>query len=184
MNRAGGCIRSDVYHRGAGARWFDHRFRSEKKRKVLAWILTGVLLFCSAAQNYDLVFNQFDQQFRLNSWNSSEMGAVIKQFGLVYGETDTVWIVPFPYWVDTRLPGVWAGIPNRDFAMFPDQLADTVSVLRHEIVHREGQLYRTRLPMTRSRSIFSSSCIRKESLSLHHSPVPGHDFWIYFVPSQ
>jgi len=37
---------------------------------------------------------------------------------LIYGETDTVWVVPFPYWVDTRLPGVWAGIPNRDFAMW------------------------------------------------------------------
>ena len=54
------------------------------------------------------------------------MGNVIKEFGLTYGETDTVWIVPFPYWVDTRLPGVWAGIPNRDFAMFPEHLADTV----------------------------------------------------------
>ncbi len=54
------------------------------------------------------------------------MGLVIKQFGLIYGETDTVWIVPFPYWVDTRLPGVWAGIPNRDFAMFPEHLPDTL----------------------------------------------------------
>ena len=101
---------------------------SDQKRKILAWVMTAILLFCSAAQSYDLVFNQFDQEFRQNAWNSSEMGNVIKEFGLTYGETDTVWIVPFPYWVDTRLPGVWAGIPNRDFAMFPDHLADTVSV--------------------------------------------------------
>ena len=41
------------------------------------------------------------------------MGTVIKQFGQTYGSTDNAWIVPYPYWVDTRLPGVWAGIPNR-----------------------------------------------------------------------
>ena len=49
------------------------------------------------------------------------MGELIKQFRQTYGETDTVWIVPFPYWVDTRLPGIYAGIPTRDFALFPDQ---------------------------------------------------------------
>jgi hypothetical protein len=36
--------------------------------------------------------------------------------------------VPFPYWVDTRLPGVWAGIPNRDFALFPDHLSESLTV--------------------------------------------------------
>jgi hypothetical protein len=50
------------------------------------------------------------------------MGQVISDFRARYGETDTVWIVPFPYWVDTRLPGVWAGIPNRDFALFKEDL--------------------------------------------------------------
>jgi hypothetical protein len=56
------------------------------------------------------------------------MGKVISDFRAQYGETDTFWIVPFPYWVDTRLPGVWAGIPNRDFALWPEHFADTLSV--------------------------------------------------------
>ena len=158
-------------------------FGSEKKRKVLAWILAGVLLFCSAAQNYDLVFNQFDQQFRLNSWNSSEMGEVIKQFGLVYGETDTVWIVPFPYWVDTRLPGVWAGIPNRDFAMFPEQLADTVSVPGTKLFMVKANVQDPTTNDQKSLDILKQ-LYPQGVLSLHHSPVPGHDFWIYLVPSQ
>ncbi len=158
-------------------------FGSEKKRKVLAWILAGVLLFCSAAQNYDLVFNQFDQQFRLNSWNSSEMGAVIKQFGLVYGETDTVWIVPFPYWVDTRLPGVWAGIPNRDFAMFPEQLPDTVPVPGTKLFMVKADLQDPNANDQKSLDILKQ-LYPQGMLSLHHSPVPGHDFWIYLVPSQ
>ena len=56
------------------------------------------------------------------------MGAVIKQFGLTYGSTDNAWIVPYPYWVDTRLPGVWAGIPNRDFAVWPENFNTTLDV--------------------------------------------------------
>ncbi len=158
-------------------------FGSEKKRQVIAWILTGILLFCSAAQNYDLVFNQFDQQFRLNSWNSSEMGAVIKQFSLVYGETDTVWIVPFPYWVDTRLPGVWAGIPNRDFAMFPDHLSDTLQISGPKLFMVKAS---SQDPTANDQKSLNTlkQLYPQGSLSLHHSSVPGHDFWIYFVPAQ
>jgi hypothetical protein len=64
----------------------------------------------------------------LGAWNTSEMGGLISEFRDKYGETDSVWIVPYPYWVDTRLPGVWAGIPNRDFALWPQNFAKTLSV--------------------------------------------------------
>ena len=56
------------------------------------------------------------------------MGGLISEFRDKYGETDSVWIVPFPHWVDTRLPGVWAGIPNRDFALWPENFTETLSV--------------------------------------------------------
>ena len=91
---------------------------------VVLIVLAGTALF----QNYDLVFRQYATQFDIGTWNSSEMGAVIKQFGQTFGTTDTVWIVPYPYWVDTRLPGVWAGIPNRDFALWPQDFASTQSM--------------------------------------------------------
>ena len=122
LNRAGGALIPAFILVALALDGLITAIGSDKKRKILAWIMTAILLFWSAAQSYDLVFNQFDQEFRLSAWNSSEMGEVIKEFGLVYGETDTVWIVPFPYWVDTRLPGVWAGIPNRDFADVPRPL--------------------------------------------------------------
>ena len=111
----------------------------EKRRPILAYVLVSVLLLGSASQNFDIVFHQFDQNYRNGAWNTSEMGAIIKQFGLVYRETDTVWIVPFPYWVDTRLPGVWAGIPNRDFALFPDHLVELLTENRDKVVHGESQ---------------------------------------------
>ncbi len=95
---------------------------------AISWVLILFLAACSSFQNYDLVFRQYADQYTANAWNTSELGKVIKQFGQLYGTTDSVWIVPFPYWVDTRLPGVWAGIPNRDFAIWPKDFNTTLDV--------------------------------------------------------
>jgi len=158
-------------------------FGSGRGRKVLAWGLTAILLFWSAAQSFDLVFHQFDQEFRESAWNTSDMGQIITEFGSVYGETDTVWIVPFPYWVDTRLPGVWAGIPNRDFAMFPDHLADTVPVKGTKLFMVKADLVNTGSNDQKSLDLLKQ-LYPQGTLSLHQSPIQGHDFWIYFVPQK
>jgi hypothetical protein len=100
----------------------------DKKRGFIAYGLTGLLFAASAFQNYDLVFNKFDANFKLGAWNTSEMGGLISAFRDDFGQTDSVWIVPFPHWVDTRLPGIWAGIPNRDFALWPKDLFKTLTV--------------------------------------------------------
>lgn len=158
-------------------------FGSDKKRKIFAWALTGILVFASAAQNYDLVFHQFDAQFRAGAWNSSEMGAVIKQFGATYGETDTAWVVPFPYWVDTRLPGVWAGIPNRDFAMWPANLPGTVQLPGPKLFILKAN---TNDPTANDQTDLDTlkQLYPNGQLSLHQSAVAGHDFWVFFVAGQ
>ena len=157
--------------------------RPQKNRAIWAYALIGVLLFASAAQNFDIVFHQFDEEYRLGSWNSSEMGAIIKEFGLIYGETDTVWVVPFPYWVDTRLPGVWAGIPNRDFAMWTQELPDTVKLNGPKLFIVKAN---TQDPSSNDQKSLDllNQLYPQGALSLHKSPVPGHDFWIFFVPPQ
>jgi len=98
------------------------------RRAVIAYGLTAILFAVSAYQNYVLVFDTFDTQFKLGAWNTSEMGRLIGDFRDEYGQTDSVWIVPYPHWVDTRLPGVWAGIPNRDFALWTENLSATLTV--------------------------------------------------------
>jgi hypothetical protein len=145
---------------------------------VLTWGLTLVLVAVSSFQNYDLVFNQFARQFDSGAWNSSEMGAVIKQFGLTYGETDTVWIVPYPHWVDTRLPGVWAGIPNRDFGVWPENLESTLEASGPKlfIVNVQDETGKARLEELYPMGIWSRF--------VSETGLEGKDFLIYFIPPE
>jgi len=144
------------------------------KRKVLAWGFVGLLLAGSAYQNYDLVLRQFNLQYRDGAWNTSEMGQVISDFRAAYGETDTVWIVPYPYWVDTRLPGIWAGIPNRDFALFKEDLGKSVDapfpklfMYRPEDTEAESIL----------RELYPQGVVRRYTSAVNSSK----DFMIFFV---
>jgi hypothetical protein len=155
--------------------------RAETLRSILMWGLAGLLLFFSASQNYNLVFNEFYNSFRLGAWNSSDMGRVIKQFEQTYGTTETVWIVPFPYWVDTRLPAVWAGIPNRDMAMWREDLESTVQspkpkmfLVKANLEEPDGNDQETLDVLERM--------YPKGKLALFDSDIPGHDFWIFTVP--
>ncbi len=182
LNRTGGALVPVFLIAALALEGLLSALEAAGRRRVWTVALTGVLLWASATQNFDLVFRQFDQNFRLNAWNSSEMGAIIKFFGLTYGETDTVWVVPFPYWVDTRLVGVWAGIPNRDFAMWPANLEQTLQFSGPKLFMVKASLddpsANDQASIDQLRKLYPQG-----SLGLHRSPVPGHDFWVYFVPA-
>lgn len=181
LNRAGGALVPVfvIVALALDGLWTGIRSRlTGRGGAVLTWGLTLVLVACSAFQNYDLVFNQFARQFDSGAWNSSEMGAVIKQFGLTYGETDTVWIVPYPYWVDTRLPGVWAGIPNRDFGVWPENLEITLDASGPKlfIVNVEDETGKARLEELYPDGIWSRF--------VSETGLEGKDFLLYFVPPE
>jgi 4-amino-4-deoxy-L-arabinose transferase-like glycosyltransferase len=94
--------------------------QSTKARKNLIVILClGLGLGCGL-QNYDLVFNQYKEEYNLNAWNTSEIAAEIQSFYQEGGETDNAFVVPYPYWVDTRLVGINAGLPRKDYALWPE----------------------------------------------------------------
>jgi hypothetical protein len=152
-----------------------------KVRAGFAWGLAVILMAWSGVQNYDLVFHQYYDAFRIGAWNSSEMGTVIKEFGETYGQTNTVWIVPFPHWVDTRLPGVWAGIPNRDFAIWRERLPETVQLSGPKLFMVKAN---PKVPEANDQETLDvlRGLYPQGSLELHRSDVMGHDFWMYFVP--
>ncbi len=72
----------------------------------LAWGLAILLVLGASQLNYELVFVQYQRSYELSSWNTSEMGKVIREFSETIGSPETAWVVGFPYWVDTRLVGI------------------------------------------------------------------------------
>ena len=183
LNRAGGAYVPAFMISAIALDGFLTGFEGSRGRKVLAWVMAGLLLVTAAIQNYDLVFNQYYNYFRNSSWNSSDMGQVIKDFVQTNGVADNIWIVPFPYWVDTRLPAVWAGIPDRDLAMWPDNLATTVSaqgpklfLVKADTDNPDGN---DQASLDVLEELYPDGRIR-----LFDSDVPGHDFWIYSVPDN
>ncbi len=177
LNRAGGAA---VVVFVVAALAFDGLLASIKLRTsrrigvVSAWAVTILLLAMSIPQNYDLVFNEYTENFRLSAWNSSEMGEVIQQFEQTYGQTETVWIVPYMHWVDTRLPGVWAGIPNRDFALWQYDLEKSLD-------YEGTKLFIVNLHDEETIEILQT-LYPNGILTRYDSAVEYHDFMIYRVP--
>jgi hypothetical protein len=149
------------------------RKNPSKVGSTVSWGLAAVLIFISALGNYELVFNQYQRAYELSSWNTSEMGNIIREFGDMYGSTDTAYVVPYPYWVDTRLVGMNANDPTRDYAIPPDQISATLSDLRPKLflVNLEDQA-----DLDLLRQLFPQG-----NLSTHESSS-GKDFYIYMVP--
>jgi hypothetical protein len=157
--------------------------RVERLRSILMWGVAGLLLLISANQNYDLVFDQYAGSFEQGSWNSSDMGQVIQDFERDYGRTDTAWIVPYPHWVDTRLPAVWAGIPNRDMAMWRDDLPTTLELTGPKLFIVRANIEDPQFNDTETLDALKALYPTGEQ-HLFDSEVIGHDFWIYLVPGE
>ncbi len=95
---------------------------------ALAWVVTLGLAGWSSYNNYDLVLNQYGTEFRQGAWNTSEIADVIRQFAQVNGTVEDAWVVPYPYWVDTRLVGDWLNLPDKDFALWPQDFPMTQKI--------------------------------------------------------
>ncbi len=147
-----------------------------KAGKGIAWALAILLFVFSAAQDYDLVFKKYDQQFRLSAWNTSEMGRIVRDFVPVFGTPDTVWVMGMAHWVDTRLVAIQAGYPTRDFALFVEQLPLIQAEPRAKlfILRPDDQAAIAALPATFPRGWFQ----------LIDSQTETKDFLIFIVPPQ
>jgi len=173
LNRAGGGAIPAVIVSALALDSIVASFGAEKRRQITAYAIAGFLLAASAYSNYDIVFHQFADAYAGGSWNTSEMGQVISDFEDKYGQTDSVWVVPFPYWVDTRLPGVWAGIPNRDFALFQDHLNESLTVSAPKMfIYWNADVETEKI----LKQLYPNG-----KISRYTSAVEGKDFFIFMV---
>jgi len=179
LNRTGGAIVPVFILAAIG---FEAIIQSIRQRvpgrggKAFAAGLAIVLGLTAMSSNYDLVFRQYKQQFLSGAWNSSDMGRVIRGFSESVGSPDTAHVVPYPYWVDTRLVGINAGYPLTDYAMWSSSFPDTFQETR-------AQLFILNPADTDSLTSLQTY-YPKGKLTIFDSPREGKDFLIYFVPAQ
>jgi hypothetical protein len=147
-----------------------------RRASALAWIVGGFLLLWSISQNYDLVFNQYARQYRLAAWNTSEIGHVARGFADSVGDRDAAWVVGFPHWVDTRLVGINAGFPRKNYAIWPDQFPDTLDVAGPKLFLLKPE---DAVSVEALRALYPNG-----TLETYVSAVETKDFLLYFVPSE
>jgi len=149
--------------------------RSIGQRPVLAGIIVLILIAFSFSQNFNLIFKTYYEQYRANAWNSSEMGSVMKDFIRKGGSADQAWIVPFPFWVDTRLPPFEAGVPGKDIAITRENINTTAGLPGAKLFMFALNDINTRAELQR--------VYPQGKLTLFSSVLPVHNFFVFRVPS-
>ncbi len=142
--------------------------------RFAAGLLVILLLGISVISNYRLIFSQYNQQYRLNVWNTSQIGQVIHDFSGAQGTLDTAYVIPYPHWVDTRLVGINAGNPGKDYALWADQIETTLPETRAQLFIYNPSDAETANKLER---LYPSG-----SLYRYSSGLEGKDFMLYFVP--
>ncbi len=145
-----------------------------KGGKIVTAGLASVMFFAACVNNYNLVFNQYDQQFLASSWNTSQIGTVVRGFTDSIGDINDAFVVPYPHWVDTRLVGINAGFVTKDLALWPDQF----STLKDD-----GN---AKLFIVKPENVEAVDLLKgmypDGALYNYNSGRPGKDFLIFSVP--
>lgn len=139
--------------------------------------VTAVALFLimlSANQNYDLVFNQFNNAYERSTWNTYQMGQVCKDFIDSVGSPDTCYVSGLAYWADTRLVAIATGYPDKDFALWPENYATVKDDPR-------AKMFIVRANQTQDLETLHQM-FPAGFETYHHSDQPDHDFISFMVP--
>jgi hypothetical protein len=142
----------------------------------LGWGVGLALLLVASLQNFGLVFNQYQRDYSLLSWNTTEIGGVIRAFTHSLGEPENAYVVAYPHWVDTRLVGINAGYPTRDYAIAPEQLSETLE--------QPGPKLFVIYPQDESSLRALQLFYPQGYLKTYVSSVQGKDFWMYYVLAE
>ncbi len=112
--------------------WIETHWKG-RQTAGFSLVFTGLLLLIAGRLNYHLVFKEYQDLYRRSAWNTSEAGAVIRNFAESIGSYETAHVVAYPHWVDTRLVGINAGQPTKDYAISEEGLADTIFETRPQL---------------------------------------------------
>ncbi|MEX2031018.1 MAG: glycosyltransferase family 39 protein [Anaerolineales bacterium] len=153
--------------------WMKERLGTERgERAGLAAV--GALFAFAAILNYQLVFGHWAPLHRKSSWNTSMAGNIVRSFADSIGTLETSHVMGFAHWMDTRLVGIVAGDPTRDYAIFPDQLETLLGEARPQLFVVNPQ---DTVALERLTQVFPQGYVQP-----WFSGEEGHDFLLYWVP--
>lgn len=179
LNRTSGAIIPVFLIIGISLDSLTVAFRSGSEslwRNWLVWVISGLIFIGAAVQDYDLVFRQYREQYARSAWNNSEMGMVLRDFSQSIGSPQNVWVVAYPYWVDTRLVAIEAGYIDLNPVISPEKLAETQSIPGAKLF----MIYPQDTASIDELKMLYPTGVMKE----YTSRVPDKNFWMYFVPPQ
>jgi len=154
-------------------RMFWERMSGKLGRTILILVVILFIVW-SGVNNYDLVFNQYQEVYQASSWNSSEIGQIAAMFIETLGTPDTIYVVGYPHWVDSRLVAIIAGYPGMDFAIYADQIPETANDPQTKIFFlnvNDGENMQLLL------QTYPDGILRQ-----YDSAVENKDFMIFYVP--
>ncbi len=162
---------------GAVTIWTElmSRVRSASYKVMLAG-LASLLFIITLSSNYNLVFKQYRAQFDELAWNSSEMGAVVKAFSESVGSYDHAYVVPYAYWVDTKLVAIEAGHPGYEIAVWPEHIPDTLAQTGSKLFLLKSD---DKQGLAQLQSTYASGYFW-----LYPSKIGGREFMVFFVPAM
>ncbi len=174
LNRTGGAA---IVVMVIAALALDTIYRSLRRwSPMVAPIAVSAMLIFSAWQNYDLVFNQFASQFRQNAWNTSDMGNVIADFVAAGNDPNLAFVVPWPHWADTRLVGIQAGFPTKDYALPRERLGETIDLRGNKLFLLNEQDVESQLAL---KELYPTGLLNRFS-----SKIEGKSFLIFNVSNN
>lgn len=152
--------------------------RVTSKTGRAAVILIGLMLVTIAAHaNYNLVFDQYKHQFLGGAWNTSQIGKSIRAFSDTIGTHETAHVVPYPHWVDTRLVGINAGYPLKDYALWRDEIATTLT-------ERRAQLFVVKPEDLETQQLLDQLYPQGTWQLVEETRYQGKNYLLFFVPPR
>jgi hypothetical protein len=150
--------------------------RSQSGERLAAGLSVGLaclLVAINSQQDYTLVFKDYQQNYLISSWNSSEMGQAARGFIQLFQAPDNVWVVGYANWVDTRLVANNAGYPDRDYELKPENMAATVNQAGPKLFILNPEDYAS---LETLQSLYPSGLLER-----YKSKVETKDFLLFYV---
>lgn len=154
------------------------RMRPVPLQQPALWLLSAALVAGLVGVNYYRYFVLYDRQYRSWSPNTSEIGAVVRQFVACCGEMGNVYHVAWPHWADTRNIAIVAGDITWRNALSDDE------AIRETVTRGSGAKLYVLHPDDTAHVALLERLFPEGTLQRYVSATPGHDFWVFLVPAE